>query len=95
MMETGVNYLFPCEVAAGCDVNKMQTRFPGLGLMGGIDKRALASGPEAIDHELERIRPAVQHGRYIPDLDHLVPDNVSWENFQYFAFALKRLVGKE
>ena len=63
-------------------------------MMGGIDKRALAQGPEAIDAELERVRPAVEAGRYIPDLDHSVPDDVSWENFCYFAEGLKRLVGK-
>jgi uroporphyrinogen-III decarboxylase len=29
------------------------------------------------------------------DLDHLVPSDVSWENFCYYARALARLVGKE
>ena len=66
-----------------------------LGMMGGIDKRALAAGPAAIDAELARIRPAMEKGRYIPDLDHLVPDDVSWDNYCYYAEALKRLVGKE
>ncbi len=94
MMATGVNYLWPLEVAAGCDVNAMQAQYPGLAMMGGIDKRALAQGPEAIDAELERVRPAVEKGRYIPDLDHSVPDDVSWEHYCYFAEALKRLVGK-
>jgi len=63
--------------------------------MGGIDKRALAAGPEAIDRELERVRPAVEGGRYIPDLDHGIPDDVSWQNFCHFAKALRRLVGKD
>lgn len=95
MIQAGVNYLFPIEVAAGCDINEWQAKFPSLGMMGGIDKRALAQGPQAIDGELARIRPAVEHGRYIPDLDHLVPDDVSWENYCYYAEALKKLVGKE
>jgi uroporphyrinogen decarboxylase len=94
MMCAGVNYLFPLEVAAGCDVNVWREKYPTLGMMGGIDKRALALGPKAIDRELARIRPAVEKGRYIPDLDHLVPDDVSWENYCYYAEALKRLVGK-
>ena len=95
MMHSGVNMLLPMEVAAGCDVNDWQKRFPGLGMMGGIDKRALAVGPEAIDRELERIRPALERGRYVPALDHVVPDDVSWDNYGYYARALKRLVGKE
>jgi hypothetical protein len=95
MINTGVNMLFPFEVAAGCDVNAWRERYPTLGFMGGIDKRVLAQDKKAIDNELERIRPAVERGRYIPDLDHLVPDDVSWENYCYFAAGLKKLVGKE
>ncbi|MEW6756302.1 MAG: uroporphyrinogen decarboxylase family protein [Candidatus Latescibacterota bacterium] len=95
MLEAGVNFLFPFEVAAGCDVNAQGARYPALGMMGGIDKRALAHGPRAIDQELERVRPAVERGRYIPELDHLVPSDVSWQNYRYYAEALRRLVGKE
>jgi len=95
MIKAGVNLLFPVEVAAGCDVNDIQARYPGLALMGGIDKRVLAEGPKAIDAELERIRPAMERGRYIPDLDHLIPCDVSWENYCHYCRALKKLVGKE
>jgi hypothetical protein len=95
MINAGVNMLFPFEVAAGCDVNAWREKYPSLGFMGGIDKRVLAQDKKAIDNELERIRPAVERGRYIPDLDHLVPDDVSWENYCYFATQLKILVGKE
>ena len=94
MMKSGLNYLFPFEVAAGCDVNVVRGRYPTLGLGGGIDKRALAVGPAAIDRELDRIMPAVRRGRYIPDLDHLIPDDVSWANFQHFALSLKKRLGK-
>ena len=95
MMKAGVNLLFPLEVAAGCDVNVWRDRYPTLAFMGGIDKRALAQGPEAIDRELARIRPAVEKGRYIPDLDHVIPDDVSWENYVYYVKALKKMVGKQ
>lgn len=95
LMRAGMNYLYPFEVAAGCDVNDFRRRYPTLAMMGGIDKRALAAGPDAIDAELERIRPAVASGRYIPDLDHLVPDDVSWVNFCYYAERLAELVGKK
>ena len=63
--------------------------------MGGIDKRALAQGPDAIDQELLRIKPALQSGRYIAALDHLIPDDVSWDNYCYYAAALRTLIGKE
>jgi uroporphyrinogen decarboxylase len=95
MMDAGANLLFPMEVAAGCDVNEWQEKYPTLAMMGNIDKRALAQGPEAIDRELARISPALERGRYIPALDHVIPDNVSWDNYCYYAEALKRLVGKD
>lgn len=94
MMNTGVNYMWPMEVTAGCDVNVIRDKYPTLGIMGGIDKRVLAIGPEAIDKELNRIKPAIEKGRYIPDLDHNIPDNVSWKNYCYYAERLKKLVGK-
>lgn len=89
MMEAGVNYLWPLEVAAGCDVNDYRNRFPELALMGGIDKRALADSPAAIDEELDRVWLAVTKGRYIPDLDHCIPDDVPWGNYCYYCQALK------
>jgi hypothetical protein len=94
MMAGGVNYIFPFEVAAGCDVRELQKRYPTLGMLGGIDKRALAQDYAAIDRELERVRPAVEVGRYIPELDHLIPDDVSWKNYCHYAEGLRRLVGK-
>lgn len=94
MIEAGVNFLYPLEVAAGCDVNAMQRKYPGLAFMGGIDKRVLAQDFAAIDRELERVRPAIEAGRYVPDLDHTIPDDVPWENYDHYARALKRMVGK-
>jgi len=85
MVEAGVNYLWPFEVAAGCDVNDYRARYPELGMMGGIDKRALAKDEAAIDAELDRIWPAVLKGRYIPELDHGIPDDVSWTNYVHYA----------
>jgi uroporphyrinogen decarboxylase len=74
-------------------MNSQPTK-PTLGMMGGVDKRALAEGPAAIDRELERIRPAVERGRYIPNLDHCIPDDVSWQHYRYYAQALRELAGK-
>jgi uroporphyrinogen decarboxylase len=94
MMKAGVNYLFPMEVAAGCDVNTWRVKYPTLGMMGGIDKRALTKGPDAIKQELQRIKPLLHSERYIAALDHLIPDDVSWDNYCYYAAALRKLVGK-
>jgi uroporphyrinogen decarboxylase len=92
-IEAGVNLLYPMEVAAGCDVVDYRRRGVDLALLGGIDKRALARDPEAIDAELARVRPAIEAGRYIPALDHLVPDDVAWANYRHFAESLRALCG--
>ena len=87
----GVNFLWPFEVAAGCDIREYRTRYPGLAVMGGLDKRAIAVGPAAIDRELERAREALALGRYIPGPDHAVHPEVSLENFRYFVEGLRRV----
>jgi uroporphyrinogen decarboxylase len=92
MMEGGVNMMLPFEVQAGSDVNYFRKKYPGLAILGGIDKRALARDHKAIDAELARIRPAIATGMYIPELDHLVPDDVSWENYDYYARQLKKMI---
>ena len=52
---------------------------------GGIDKRILAAGKDAIDRELERIMPAMRRrGGYIPTCDHGVPEEVSFENYMHY-----------
>jgi len=92
LMEGGMNEMFPFEVAAGCDVNDYRRRYPTLGMFGGIDKRVLAQDHGAIDAELDRIWPAVRAGRYIPDLDHLVPDDVSCDNYRYYVLSLRQRI---
>lgn len=83
--ELGMDTLNPCEVAAGSDVIAIRNRFPDLLLSGGIDKRVLAQGKEAIDRELERIMPfMVKGGGYLPTCDHGVPEEVTFENYMYY-----------
>jgi uroporphyrinogen decarboxylase len=84
-MEAGVEGMGPWEVAAGCDVVDIGRRYPGLILMGGIDKRVLAKGKKEIDEHLQYVIPAMaKRGGYIPTCDHGVPDNVSLENYLHY-----------
>lgn len=92
MIDHGVNLLFPLEVAAGCDVEATRRRYPTLALLGGIDKRALAGRTADIDAELRRIIPAARAGGYVPELDHLIPEDVSWANFSHYARRLRAML---
>ena len=91
-MEAGVNYIYPFEVAAGCDVNAYREKYPKLCMMGGIDKQAIALGHDAIDVELARIKPMLKHTGYIPALDHLIHPQISWDDFNYYTFKLKEMI---
>jgi uroporphyrinogen decarboxylase len=83
--EIGVDAMSPFEVASGCDVVEIGRRYPEFHIRGGIDKRILAAGPEAIDRMLDRIMPVmVPRGRYIPSPDHAVPDDVSLASYMHY-----------
>jgi len=84
-VEAGMDVMTPFEVASGCDVVEIGRKWPDLVLEGGIDKRVLAAGPDAIERRLQHILPAmVKRGGYIPTCDHGVPDDVSLENYRYY-----------
>jgi len=94
-LKTGVNIMFPCEVAAGTDMFRMRREFGReVRLQGGIDKKAVAAGRKAIDRELRRIAPLLEQGGFIPHLDHLVPPDISFADYQYYREQKKKLIGK-
>ncbi len=86
----GMDVMSPFEVASGCDVVEIGKQYPWLTILGGIDKRVLSQGPDAIDRYLEGILPVMRkRGGYIPTCDHGVPPEVSWENYLHYR---KRVV---
>jgi uroporphyrinogen decarboxylase len=92
-IEGGITALYPFEVAAGMDVVEVRKAYPRLGILGGIDKRKIAESRVAIDEELEARLPfMLQCPGYIPYVDHLVPPDVSWQNFTHYRQRLKEMV---
>ena len=92
-LEAGLNGILPFEVQCGMDVNHFRAEYgKDLLMIGGVDKRALIHGKDAIDKELQRIAPCVEKGGYIPWLDHGVPPDISYDNFLYYMNQLERLV---
>ncbi len=86
----GINGRVPVEVGGGSDPVDLRERFgTELLLCGGVCKHKLAEGPKAIEAELERIRPVVEQGGFIPTVDHRVPANVSLANYKFYL-KLKR-----
>lgn len=91
----GVNVMYPLEVAAGADPYLWRREFGGaLRMKGGIGKEALVQGGTAIDRELERIKPLVEQGGYVPHLDHLVPPDVPYGHYCEYLEKKRKLIGK-
>lgn len=93
-IESGINVCDPMEVAAGNDIQAYRQEFGRqMAFQGGVDKRAIAKGGEALRTEMERIAPVVKSGGYIPGCDHGVPPDISLANFIEYSDLLARLTG--
>jgi uroporphyrinogen decarboxylase len=93
-LEAGVNGLRPFEVAANCDAVAIRRQYgKDLIIQGAIDKRALSKGKEEIDREvLSKVPWLCLQGGYFPQVDHLVPPDVSLENYTYYSRLLRQVV---
>lgn len=81
-IESGINVCDPMEVAAGNDIVAYRRLYGrDMAFRGGVDKRAMAKGGDALRAEIDRLRPVIEDGGYIPQCDHGVPSDVSWVNF--------------
>lgn len=91
-LDNGINILWPFEVQSNMDVNKVRQEFPNLAIMGGINKREISKGGDAMKAEVDRIAPLVEKGGYIPELDHSIPPDISWPSFcEYIDYMKIRL----
>ena len=95
-LAVGIDCVAPCEVAADMAPTDLRRRFgTQLRMIGGIDKRRVAEGPDAIDAELRRIRPAVEQGGYLPAIDHSVSADIGFDEYRYFLDRLCAMLGVE
>lgn len=84
----GVNCMFPLEVNGGSDPVALRAKYGHrVLLMGGVDKMMLHGTKAEIIRELERLRPVVEDGAFIPHVDHRVPPSVPYENYLYYLDA--------
>lgn len=93
-LEAGINVMIPVEVAHS-DAYKLSKEYgTAMSFKGYYDKRALIQGKEAIDAEFKRIEPLFRKGGFIPHVDHLVPPDVSLENYIYYRKRKMEFIGK-
>ena len=93
MLDAGVDALWPLERAADQDPIRLRKEFGrSLRLWGGVDKRILTLGPEAIDDHLREFIPLIEEGGFIPTIDHTAPPDISWANFQHYMESKAKLL---
>jgi hypothetical protein len=91
-IETGVTGIFPIEAVN--DLTALRTRYPGLQLLGGVNKKVLFSDSSIanIDAELDKISKVMDKGGYIPHIDHAVSEDVTWKYFKYYREKLNSII---
>ncbi len=92
--EAGITCNSPLEVAAGNDLPAYRAQYgQTMAYRGGVDKRAMAAGGDVLRAEIDRLRPVIDAGGYIPSCDHGIPADVSWPNFVEYCRLLAQATG--
>ena len=90
-IENGVNTMFPIEVGVwGGSIAPWRAKYGrALRGVGGVDKRVFARDFAAVDAEIERLKPLVALGGYIPCPDHRLATDAVWDNVRYYCDRMR------
>ncbi len=85
-LDAGVNVLFPIEVgtwhADGMALRRQYGR--DLRIIGHFDKMTLERGRDAVEAELERLKPLMRDGGFMMMPDHLITPGVALDDYRWF-----------
>ena len=92
-LEAGVNVMFPVEIGVwDADPAAFRKAYgKDLRIFGGIDKRVLCQGREAIDAEIKKRLPLMKEGGFVPLPDHLITPGVSVDDYRYYLDSIASL----
>lgn len=92
-LENGVNTMFPIEVGTwNANIAPWREKYgKDLRGVGGMNKTVFARDYQAVDQEVERLRPLMELGGYIPCPDHRIAPDAKFENVQYYCEKMKSL----
>jgi hypothetical protein len=96
-LECGVNGFWPLEVAAGNDAVALRKEYGNDAILaGGMDKRALLKDERAIrDEVVSKLPFLLETGGYFPSIDHFVPPDITFRNYQFFLNTMREVAGLE
>lgn len=92
-INNGVNTMFPIEVGTwNASIEPWRAKYGReLRGVGGMDKRVFARDRAAVDAEIERLKPLVALGGYIPCPDHRIAPDAEWDNVRYYCDSMRRV----
>ena len=94
-LDNGVNTMFPIEVGTwNASIKPWREKYgKELRGVGGMNKLVLAQDHAAVDAEIERLRPLVDLGGFIPCPDHRIPPDAEFANVQYYCERMHEVFG--
>ena len=93
--ENGVNTMFPIEVGTwGASIQPWRERYGHeLRGVGGVIKHVFSADKAAVDTEIERQKPLVDLGGYLPCPDHRLPPDSKWDLVRYYCDRMRGVFG--
>lgn len=92
-LKNGVNTMFPIEVGTwNASIAPWREKYGReLRGVGGMNKTVFSRDYAAIDEEIERLKPLIALGGYIPCPDHRIAPDAKFENVQYYCEKMQNL----
>ena len=92
-VNNGINIMFPIEVGTwngsyAAHREKYGKKVLGVG---GMDKKVFAYDKKAVDDEIERLKPMIDMGGFIPCPDHRIAPDAKFELVCYYVEQMRKL----
>jgi uroporphyrinogen decarboxylase len=91
-LQNGVNTMFPIEVGTWeASIAPWREQY-GKSLLGvgGMDKKVFARDRAAVETEVERMKPLVELGGFIPCPDHRIPPDAKWDLVRHYTEVMRK-----
>lgn len=94
-IQNGVNTMFPIEVGTwNASIAPWRQQYgKALRGVGGMNKVVFSHDRAAVDAEIERLKPLVALGGYIPCPDHRIPPDANWDSVRYYCDRMHQVFG--
>jgi uroporphyrinogen decarboxylase len=92
-LNNGVNTMFPIEVGTwNASIAPWRKKYgKELRGVGGMNKNVFALDYASVDAEIERLKPLIDIGGYIPCPDHRIAPDAKWDNVRYYCDRIRNV----